>query len=293
VAALAGEGRIRLDDPVERYLGGIQLKSEDPKARLTVRHLLTHTAGLVDSREPLGMHYGTVPAQPPMLLFSSVLFPHSLPGSEVRYSTVAYGALGLLLTSLSGQTIPEHFQEKLLGPLRMRSTAFAAGGPMQERLAMGYNSGAAGEPVAAQMYYHSPDSPLLAADGLVGTARDLAEWLLLHLNCGRMDKVISARALQEMHEIQFPLLRGRKYYPQSLFDSEEAGWGLGWIVWPCDGGRCIGHTGQARGYTAIVAGDLARKNGVAILTNADSAVPNLVSLARQLLRRARADTDGR
>ncbi len=76
--------------------------------------------------------------------------------------------------------------------------------------------------------------------------------------------------------------------PQSLFDSNDASWGMGWVVWPCGDNQCIGHAGGSSGYTAVVAGNLERRSGVAILTNSDAAERVLVELAADLMRLMRA-----
>jgi CubicO group peptidase (beta-lactamase class C family) len=295
IAALASTGKISLDDQVEKYLGGVRIKGQEPGAPVTIRHVLAHASGLVDSREPLAMHRGALPAQPAPLLFSNILFAIRRPATEVRYSHVGYGALGLLLTGVTGQTIPEHFRAKWLSPLDMSDTGFSVSGALQERLAMGYTRPSQGDAEAMQMFYHSPSSPLMTADGLAGTARDLARWLALHLNRGTNEhgrELIAAEAVDAMHRVQFSALTGRKYLPQSLFDSDGAGWGLGWVVWPCDGGECIGHAGSSPGYTAILAGDRKRKTGVAVLTNSDGAQRILIRLAKELLRMAKPQISG-
>jgi CubicO group peptidase (beta-lactamase class C family) len=142
------------------------------------------------------------------------------------------------------------------------------------------------------MFHHSPASPLLTADGLAGTSRDLAQWLAFHLNRGRTAEVqlMSERAIEDMQTIQFLDLRGPRYHPQSAVGSDGAGWGLGWLVWPCESHQCIGHFSSVRGYTAIVAGDRDLKTGVAVLTNSHAAQGTLIELAKNLLKIAASES---
>jgi CubicO group peptidase (beta-lactamase class C family) len=292
VAKLASEKKIRLDDALERHLGGVRIKGQEPMVPVTVRHVLAHAASLVDSREPLDMHRGLAPSVPAALLLSNVLFAGKRPLTEVRYSHIGYAALGLLITGKVGRTLPEYFRETWFEPLAMRSTGFNASGQTQERVAMGYTRPVEGEPLPMEMFYHSPSSPMLGADGLSGTAGDLARWVAMHLNGGKAagQQLLDTSALGEAHKVQFPQLKGKKVPPQSLFGNDEAGWALGWIAVPCDGDPCIAHTGTSPGYTAVVAGNLTRKTGVAIVTNSDSAQRTLIDLAFELLRVAKSES---
>jgi CubicO group peptidase (beta-lactamase class C family) len=173
----------------------------------------------------------------------------------------------------------------------MRSTGFHGAGWIEERLALGYTRPEQSDPAPLERYYHSPSSPLLGAEGLLGTASDLAQWLLFHLNRGKAAdrQWMQPSVFDEMYRVQYPELAGRKHMPQSMFGSDRAGWGLGWISWPCGTDRCIAHTGSTPGYTAILAGNLDRKTGVAIVTNSDSAQGVMVQLALELMRVAESD----
>src|SRR5688572_19745853 len=213
VVKLAMEKKLGLDDPLEKHLLGIRVRGQDPAAPVTIRHVLAHASGIVDSREPAEMHQGVIPAVPPLLLFSNVLFTANRPLSGVRYSALGYGALGVMLSGIAGRPVPDYFRKTWTEPLAMRSTGFHGAGWIEERLALGYTRPEQGDPAVLEHYSHSPSSPLLGAEGMLGTASDLAQWLLFHLNRGKIagGQWMQSSAFDDMHRVQYPQLAGRKY----------------------------------------------------------------------------------
>lgn len=118
--ALIGTGQLDLDDPVSKYL---------PDARwpgaVTVRHLLTHTAGLpasrtfyrwCDSREQLLRELGRMPLETP-------------PGTGVVYSDLGFMALGEVVAAIAGEPLDAAVRRLVTAPLRMNSTGFNPSGP--------------------------------------------------------------------------------------------------------------------------------------------------------------------
>jgi CubicO group peptidase (beta-lactamase class C family) len=127
---LCEQGRCALDDEAQQHLPFTLRHPAHPQARLTLRHLLTHTSGLADEpgayqasyacgdpRQALGdwlrnaLHGQAAQAQPP--------FHAEAPGQRHAYSNVGYGLLGLVLEQLSGKTYAGHLRQALLEPLGM------------------------------------------------------------------------------------------------------------------------------------------------------------------------------
>ncbi|MFC2252156.1 serine hydrolase domain-containing protein [Labrys portucalensis] len=141
--ALVEAGQLRLDDPVTRHLPAFRPKLADgSEPVITVRHLLSHTAGLrydyddaadISSgldRPGRGMaeNLEKIAAQP--LAFA--------PGSAWRYS-MAIDVLGGLMEKATGRSLPEIVAERVTEPLGMADTEFVAGKP--HRLATAYADG--------------------------------------------------------------------------------------------------------------------------------------------------------
>lgn len=194
--ALVDRGQLHLEDPVTRWLPDFRPKLPDGReAAMTVRHLLTHTAGLTygflepqdgpyhrlgvsdgldTSRLTLGENLQRIASAP--LLFE--------PGTGWHYS-VAIDVLGAIIEHVTGMTLPEAVREIVTGPLGTSSLAFVA--PAGSVLATPYGDAAPQpdrmtEPFSLKFGQSAiVYSPARAFDakafpsggvGMVGTARD-------------------------------------------------------------------------------------------------------------------------
>ena len=149
--ALVERGRLNLDDAVTRWLPDFRPTLADGSAAvITVRQLLTHTAGLSYSFfQPSGGPYERAGvsdglAEPGLSLDEELrrlaTVPLSaVPGTEWGYS-VALDVLGAVMARAAGEPLPELVESLITGPLGMRDTAFAVRD--LERLAAAYVDGA-------------------------------------------------------------------------------------------------------------------------------------------------------
>lgn len=142
IMLLTDRGEIALDDPVHRYLPEF---GEGDKARITIRHLLTHTSGLAQwypfyyHAENAGERYDYLTGMP--LKWE--------PGDGRHYSDLGFMLLGDIIERVSGQPIDRFLQQELYRPLDLRNTAF---NPLNK----GYETIAAtshGNPFEKQMVY--------------------------------------------------------------------------------------------------------------------------------------------
>jgi len=115
--ALAGQRRLSLGDPVIRYLPGFAACREGP---VTLWHLLTHTAGLPDTRkfhewcgtrEELLRDLSTTPLTAP-------------PGTQVTYSDLGFIALGEIVAEVAGQPLDQAVRRLVTEPLGMTGTGY-------------------------------------------------------------------------------------------------------------------------------------------------------------------------
>ncbi|HOV18825.1 serine hydrolase domain-containing protein [Ottowia sp.] len=159
VLLLLEDGRLSLDDPVERYLpqlanrhvlraGATAIDQVEPARQpITLRHLMTHTSGLsyglFDPGSLLFKAYGEAGVHNPLLSqaqFIDVLATLPLafqPGERWEYS-LATDVLGRVIEVVSGQSLGEFFQARICGPLGMLDTAFWAPEAKRARLAALY-----------------------------------------------------------------------------------------------------------------------------------------------------------
>jgi D-alanyl-D-alanine carboxypeptidase len=115
VLQLVGEGKLQLDDPVERWLPGVVPNG----ANITVLQLLMHTSGIRDFDDPRGLlGPRDVIAGP---LSQPLLFA---PGSAWSYASTNYILLGLIVEAATGSTFIDQLRRRIFTPLRLRNTAY-------------------------------------------------------------------------------------------------------------------------------------------------------------------------
>jgi CubicO group peptidase (beta-lactamase class C family) len=122
VLALAGRGRLGLDDPAARYLPEFTALRDGP---VTIRQLLSHTSGLPDTRK----FYQWCSTRDELLrdLFATPL--EAPPGTRVTYSDLGFLALGEIVAAAAGEPLDAAVRDLVTGPLGMTSTGYNPAGP--------------------------------------------------------------------------------------------------------------------------------------------------------------------
>jgi D-alanyl-D-alanine carboxypeptidase len=234
VMQLVAEGKLALDDTVERRLPG-RLRSG---RQIRIRHLLNHTSGLPDymrlepwasavSRNPRVV----IPAR--RLVASAAALPLEFrPGSRASYSNTNYLVLGEILERVTGRTLARLLRKRIIVPLGLKATAFESGRRrLSENQMHGYDVTG---PRPRDVSLHRLGGPW-ADGGLVSSARDLATFFGALLR----GKVVPPRLVAEMQKV--------------VPGSHGEGMGLYRLGSPC-GRWFYGHTGGTPGYLTFVAG---------------------------------------
>jgi CubicO group peptidase (beta-lactamase class C family) len=139
---LVKSGKVRLTDPVEKYVPEInQVQNRhEGLPPITLLQLATHTSGL--SREPDNMEtYVTGPvASWDKTLLAALPHVHYAyePGTRQVYSNIAVGTLGLALGRASGTAYTEYVTQNVIEPLGLKSTTFEPDQELLQRAATGY-----------------------------------------------------------------------------------------------------------------------------------------------------------
>ncbi len=180
VLLLVQDGRIRLDDPVQRWLPGF---SGRWKEQVTWRHLLTHTAGL----PPAGHMRGSTSAQRLASLLRTRL--EARPGAEVQYSDVGYVTLWAAAEHVAGEPLPRFLARRVWRPLGMSSTGYLPGeGCVRCAPTLMLNSGAPfrgkpSDPMARKL------GGIAGNAGLFSTAADLGRFAAMVASGGILNGV--------------------------------------------------------------------------------------------------------
>ena len=233
---LVDEGKVRLDDPVEKYLPEfrgqmrVALKDGDlvvlkkPARPITVRDILSHTSGMV-GRSPIEGRLDSVSLRDGAISYG--LSPLQFePGTRYEYCNPGINTVGRIVEVVSGVPYEKFLQERLLGPLGMKDTTFWPDDAQVARLAKSYKPGKAGleETEIGYLTYPLGDSKRhpYPGGGLFATAEDLGKFCRMILRGGELDgrRYLSEAAVREMTSTQTgDLMNGGK---------DEHGYGLGW-----------------------------------------------------------------
>ena len=268
IVALAEQGKLDLDAPVERYLPWFRY---GPPNQITLHHLLTHTAGL-----PMGTEPGP-PSRVPMALLPDCE-PCWKPGERMWYSNTGYATLGLVVEAVTGQTAAEAVTERVMRPLGMRGASAVMTYAMRPTLPDGYGPvdpevpWKPGDPLAPEPYIVSE-----SADGsIVATAEELTAFVRLLL-AGEADGVVSRQAFANMIE-------------RTELDEEGLPYGYGLGVEQNEGTLELSHSGGMVGHHSFMTADVGRGLGVGVLINGPTGAFAIAEYAMALQRAAH---DGR
>jgi CubicO group peptidase (beta-lactamase class C family) len=270
---LVDEGKVRLDDPVVRYLPSFQLADPWVTRELTVRDLLTHRSGLggVDL-----LWYGPTWDFAEIMKRLRYVKPASSLRSRYAYQNVMYATAGQVVATASGMPWSEFVRQHWFAPLGMTRTNTST-------------SALAGVPNVATPHARIDDTvraiawrPLDAiapAGAINSSVADMARWIRFLLDSARMPvpagasspRVLSARSFAELFTPQFVIPAGAFYPTTSLTHPNFITYGLGWFLHDYRGARVAMHTGSIDGMSAIVGLIPARRLGVVVLANLDHA----------------------
>jgi uncharacterized protein YbbC (DUF1343 family)/CubicO group peptidase (beta-lactamase class C family) len=256
VMQLVEKGKLRLNDPVAKYLPEFAQNGKDD---ITVRQLLTHYSGLEPDLDlkikwegkqtAYGMAWAETPVDPP--------------GSRFSYSDVNFIVLGEIVERVSGETLDEYATRHIFAPLKMLHTRYLPptarrGGWIEKIAPTQYDEnehmlrGVVHDPTARRM------GGVAGHAGLFSTGDDLAKFAQALLNGG--DGILSAMSVEKMTRPEqppsAPVLRGFGWDIDSPFSSNRGD------LLPVGG---YGHTGFTGTSMWI---DPTTKTFIILLTNA-------------------------
>lgn len=291
------EGKWRLDDPVSRYIPEFAKlvvyvgenpdgtpKTEPARRSMTMRELMTHTAGLgyglvgahpvdklflkanvLDSTQPLSTMIGKIAGLPLL----------AQPGTRWSYSA-AVDVQGYLVEKLSGMSFAQFLETRLFSPLGMKDTAFHVPAAKLPRLARMHREDESGTLVASDRDSDPTVVPQAAfgGHGLFSTASDYARFAQMLLDGGEFGgaRILAPRTVEMFrtnHVLAEPLKTMRQGQgwglgPQVILDAAASGepysdgafhwWGIGGTWFWVDPAKELVFVGmiqyQGRGLTA-------------------------------------------
>ena len=212
VMQLYEQGLLRLDTDVNQYLKHFQVDENYPES-VTMANLLTHSAGFRGGA--IGSSIRSVSEVMPLKDFLvSKEIPRAMPqGQMINYSNHGYNLAGYLVEEISGVPFAEYIDKSILQPLGMEQSSFDLMPHQAPELAKSYIFEKDRYEILPHEYGRCWPAP---CGSLIGTAVDMAHFMIAHLQDGRFGdtRILGAGTAREMHLQHFtdhPQLPGLCY----------------------------------------------------------------------------------
>ena len=250
IMLLIQEGRVSLDDNISKFLEG----TPDTWKPITVRHLLTHTSGLV--REAPGFDPLKIQNDADVIKTAYPLPLRFAPGEKWEYCNVGYFTLAEIIRKVTGKPWGDYLNERLYLPLEMNSTRTTTMTALVQNRANGY-VWTDGKLQNAGIYF-----ALRPSGAFLSTVLDLARWDASLYT----DQILKQSILSQM------------WMPVKLNSGATHPYGFGWELSSVGGHKLVHHGGSLPGFRAQFSRFVDDKLSVVVLTNGDNADPNLIAL---------------
>ena len=257
ILKLRDEGKLRLDDPAENYIPELKshkyLTADAP--RITVRNLLTHSAGFPEDN-PWGDRQLADSDADLLNLIKGGISNANVPGFAYEYSNLGFAMLGRIITVVSGKAYQQYITEAILKPLDMNDTFWEYSRVSAEKLALGYRW-------QDDAWLEEPllhDGSYGAMGGLITSIDDFNKYVALHeaawpprsdadntRNDGPPVKRSSVREMQRPWMFSGLFAQAKNAAGQVCSVVSGYGYGLGWSQ-NCTGQIGVGHSGGLPGF---------------------------------------------
>jgi CubicO group peptidase (beta-lactamase class C family) len=276
VMQLWERGLLDLDGPANDYLRAYRLVPARPGFRqATVRHLLTHTAGIREVVRPSGAFrpdFGesVLAGQPlPSLadFYRGGLRFDAEPGTRFVYNNHGPATLGQLVEDVSGLSLDRYFRDHIFEPLGMADSDLVRSVRVQTRLATGYEIRSRGVKAITER-----DMVTAGAASVYSSPRDMARYLAALVGGGTNahGSILSAETLAMMYE------------PHYRPDPRIPGMGLGFFRSELGGRHCFGHQGTHPGFHSQIL--VSPADGVGVMAFTNGARQAMLWLPAEMLR---------
>jgi CubicO group peptidase (beta-lactamase class C family) len=254
VMMLVEEGKIKLDDSITRYF-----KDAPPTwNQVTVRELLSHTAGFTDYPDNFDFRKDYTEDQLFKVIAGIPLaFP---PGTKYSYSNLGYATLGILIHRVTGKFYGDFLQERIFQPLGMTTTRVMSEADIILNRAAGYRL-VNGE--LKNQEWVAPTVNTTADGSLYFSILDLAKWDAALYT----ERLLTRASLEQM------------WTPAKLSNGKpnSDNYGFGWDIENIRGHRVLDHGGAWQGFKTHISRYVDDRLTVAVLTNLGDADPGRIT----------------
>jgi CubicO group peptidase (beta-lactamase class C family) len=248
VMILVERGEIDLDTLVKEYI------EDAPKEwkNMTVRHLLTHTAGMGDY--PDGFDYQSDMDEDDMFELIKTIRLDSKPGDQYAYSNLGYVTLGVLIRRVTGEFYGDFLESNVFEPLGMKTARVITESDIVPNRASGY---VLEDNEIKNQEWVAPSLNTSADGALYLNMYDMIKW----------DKGLSSNIILKKRS-SFDQI----WSPAKLNDGTTSSYGFGWqLDETVSGMRVVEHSGKWQGFRSMIIRVLDAKVTIVVFANLDDA----------------------
>lgn len=264
------EGKVSLDEDINNYLPFKIINPNFPNEKITLRHLATHTSGLVD-RQPVyasTYYYGNEKPEPLGEFvknyfvqggkhYSKDNFLDAKPGANRAYSNIGAGLAGYIIEFRTGKKLNEYVRKNIFKPLKMKNSGWALNEVDLDKHTKLYEK--KGDSVVQIQLYEVTTQP----DGGIRTSvEELSKFFISLLNDGQYKKttILKKETVEEMLRFQYT----ETNKPTNV-DPQKLNQGIFWAT--KFGATRIGHNGSDPGVRTFMLSDLNKEFAVIVFFN--------------------------
>ena len=266
IMQLRDAGKLRLDDPVKKYLPWFKIKHRFPDAPvITIRHFLTHTSGIPrEAAFPYWTdhNFPTLEQIKNELPNQKTIYPSE---TKLKYSNLAMALLGQIVVAASGEDYETYIQNHILKPLEMNSTSVVLSEKDKKRLVTGY--GIRLPNGKREIMPFTDAKGLTPAANISSNVEDLAKFISLQFRDEKVGgkQILKGSTLKEMQRVHW------------LRQSWKSGWGLGFSIRKYGSRTLVGHGGWVAGNRTQIYFCPKEKIGVIVMSNAEDGSPSMIA----------------
>lgn len=263
VLQLAEEGKLSLDDSVERWLPGVVSANGNDGSRITIRQLLQHTSGLPNYTADLFSSFTAADYErvrlehstPEQLVALALAHPPDFaPGTSWNYSNTNYVLTGMIIEKVTSNHWSSEVRQRIIEPLDLHETTNPGDDPdLPTPHSLGYNLFADNDPLVDVTQYNHTWAD--AAGALVSTTRDLTHFWRALLS----GELLGSGAMAEM-QATVPAVGLDEVIPGARY-------GLGIMQIPTRCGSYWSHFGDTFGFSTRNAADAKGTRAVVVSNN--------------------------
>ncbi|HKI03677.1 MAG TPA: serine hydrolase domain-containing protein [Thermoanaerobaculia bacterium] len=270
------EGKLSLDEDINKYLPFRVVNPHHPNERITLRHLATHTSGITDRWEVYSgtYHYGGDSPEPLGRFLEQYFTPNgksysrdnfldARPGARRDYSNIGAALAGYIVERAFGEPLNVYTRKHIFTPLQMTGTGwFLSEVDLANHSTLFVSQNGQSIPILLYGGTTYPDG------GIRTSVADLSRFFIALLNGGESQgvRILDAGMAAEMQRFQFTDANRPENYP-----AEEGNSGLFWRT-KFNGTR-VGHGGNDPGLQTEMLSDLTKKVGVVLFMNTSLSGP--------------------